>query len=89
MDDEPSKRGVALAPAGTTIMANCLHPGAVVTRLGQNDGRIAMVLTRLLRPLFRTPDKGADTVVYLATSPEVAGVGGRYYARREPSARRP
>ena len=70
--------------AGTTITANCLHPGAVATRLGQNNGPIATFLTKLLRPFFRTPEDGADTLVYLATSPEVAGDSGRYYARRRP-----
>jgi NAD(P)-dependent dehydrogenase (short-subunit alcohol dehydrogenase family) len=69
---------------GTTVTANCLHPGAVATRLGQNNGRIATALTKLLRPLFRTPEGGADTVVYLATSPEVAGTTGAYFANRKP-----
>jgi NAD(P)-dependent dehydrogenase (short-subunit alcohol dehydrogenase family) len=67
---------------GTRVTANCLHPGAVATRLGQNNGRIATALTKLLRPFFRTPEGGADTVVYLATSPEVAGTSGAYFANR-------
>jgi NAD(P)-dependent dehydrogenase (short-subunit alcohol dehydrogenase family) len=68
---------------GSTITANCLHPGAVATRLGQNNGRIATVLTKLLAPFFRTPEGGADTAVYLATSTEVAGTTGAYFANRK------
>jgi retinol dehydrogenase 12 len=70
--------------AGTTITANCLHPGAVGTRLGQNNGRVATFITKLLRPFFRTPEGGADTLVYLATSPDVAGISGGYFANRKP-----
>jgi retinol dehydrogenase 12 len=65
--------------AGTTLTANCLHPGSVGTRLGQNNGRIATLLTRLLRPFFRTPEQGAATSIQLAASPAVAGVTGRYF----------
>ena len=68
--------------AGSTITTNCLHPGAVATRLGQNNGRVATVLTKLLSPFFRTPEGGADTAVYLATAPEVAETTGGYFANR-------
>ena len=69
---------------GSTITANCLHPGAVATRLGWNNGRVATVLAKALRPLFRTAEAGADTLVWLATSPEVAGRSGEYFADRRP-----
>ena len=65
--------------AGTSVTANCAHPGGVGTRLGQNNGRIAVLLTGLLRPLLRTPEKGAATSVWLASSPAVEGVSGRYF----------
>ena len=68
--------------AGTTVTANCLHPGAVATRLGQNNGRVATLVTKLLAPFFRTPDGGADTAVHLALSPEVAETTGAYFANR-------
>ena len=64
---------------GTRVTANCLHPGAVATRLGQNNGRLATALTKLLRPFFRTPEQGAATAIYLASSPAVEGVSGRYF----------
>jgi len=59
--------------------ANCLHPGAVATRLGQNNGRLATAITKLLRPFFRTPEQGAATAIYLASSPAVEGVSGKYF----------
>jgi NAD(P)-dependent dehydrogenase (short-subunit alcohol dehydrogenase family) len=64
---------------GTDVTANCLHPGAVATRLGHNNGRWAVVLSGLLRPFFRTPEQGAATAVHLASSPAVEGVSGRYF----------
>jgi len=69
---------------GTGVTVTCCHPGAVATRLGQNNGRVATVMTRLLAPFFRTPAQGADTAIWLATAPELDGVSGRYFARRRP-----
>jgi hypothetical protein len=66
------------------VTANCLHPGAVATRLGQNNGRIATVLTKLLAPFFRSAEGGADTAVYLASSPDVATATGGYFVDRKP-----
>ena len=70
--------------AASSVTANCLHPGAVATRLGQNNGRIATALTRMLAPFFRTPEGGADTAVYLATDPAVSATSGGYFANRLP-----
>jgi NAD(P)-dependent dehydrogenase (short-subunit alcohol dehydrogenase family) len=69
---------------GSGVTANCLHPGAVATRLGQNNGRVATALTKVLRPFFRTPADGADTAVYLASAAELASVTGTYFANRKP-----
>jgi NAD(P)-dependent dehydrogenase (short-subunit alcohol dehydrogenase family) len=65
--------------AGTSVSANCVHPGGVATGLGRNNGRIAVVLTALLRPLLRTPEQGAATSIWVATSPAVDGLTGRYF----------
>ena len=65
--------------AGTAVTANCLHPGAVATGLGRNNGRLARLVARALRPFFRTAEDGAATSVYLAASPAVEGVSGRYF----------
>ena len=64
---------------GHGVTANCLHPGAVATGLGANNGRVARVMVAALRPFFRTPEQGAATVVQLATAPEVARVTGQYF----------
>jgi retinol dehydrogenase-12 len=77
-------RELAKRLEGSGVTVNCIHPGAVATRLAQNNGGFAVVLTKLLSPFFRTPKKGADTAVWLATAPEVAGkTGGYYYNRKE------
>jgi NAD(P)-dependent dehydrogenase (short-subunit alcohol dehydrogenase family) len=67
---------------GSGVTVNCLHPGAVGTQLGSNNGWIARVLLPLLRPLMRTPEHGAETSIHLASSPEVEGVSGRYFVDR-------
>lgn len=75
--------------AGTGVTANCLHPGAVGTRLGANNGRLSEILLPILRPFFLTPEQGARTSIYLATSPDVSDVSGRYFVKcreRRPSA---
>ena len=70
---------------GTSVTANCLHPGAVSTRLGENrETGFGRTVHRLLRPFFLTPERGAATSVYLATSSEVAGVSGAYFYRERP-----
>jgi NAD(P)-dependent dehydrogenase (short-subunit alcohol dehydrogenase family) len=68
--------------AGSGVTVNCLHPGAVATGLGHNNGRWAVLVTRLLAPFFRTPAQGADTAIWLASSPEAALEHGRYFVKR-------
>ena len=73
---------------GTGVTANCAHPGMVRTRFGR-EARLPMRAgVMLARPFMLSPQRGADTIMYLATSPEVAGETGGYYVkrqRREPS----
>jgi len=77
-------RELARWVAGTGVTVNCLHPGGVATGLGWNNGWWAVLIAKSLRPFFRTPEQGADTAIYLATSPEVEAVNGKYfYNRRE------
>lgn len=65
----------------TSITVNCLHPGAVATSLGsQNDGFLSKLLPALLKPFFRSPDRGAETSIYLCQSDDVAAVSGAYFA---------
>lgn len=65
---------------GTGVTVNCVHPGAVATALGKNNGKVATLLIRALKPFFRTPERGAATTLYVATSPALERVTGRYFA---------
>jgi len=77
-------RELARRLVGTGVTTNCVHPGGVATGLGWNNGWWARLIAKTLRPFILTPEQGADTVIYLATAPEVAGVNGKYfYERRE------
>jgi NAD(P)-dependent dehydrogenase (short-subunit alcohol dehydrogenase family) len=64
------------------VIASCFHPGWVRTGFGKDAGGL-MVLARLLAPIFaRTPERGADTLVWLATSTEAAKHNGEYFSDR-------
>jgi len=66
-----------LAPFGGT--ANCFHPGFVRTAFGQNNPDFVATAIRIAGSLFaRTPEKGAETLVWLATSPAAAALNGQY-----------
>ncbi|RCX20554.1 NAD(P)-dependent dehydrogenase (short-subunit alcohol dehydrogenase family) [Fontibacillus phaseoli] len=69
---------------GTRVTANCLHPGAVATNIGvdRNTG-FGKSLVGLLRPFFLTAEEGAETAVYLASSPEVKGITGQYFYKKK------
>jgi len=65
---------------GAGVVVNALHPGSVATGFWANPfGRMSRLLMPLTRLIMRSPEKGAETVVYLATSPAVAGVTGTYF----------
>ncbi len=72
-------RELARRLEGSGVTVNCLHPGAVSTGLGTQNGLLGRILPLLLRPFFRTPEKGARTSIYLACSQEVAGTSGEYF----------
>ena len=81
-------RELARRLAGTGITANCLHPGAVATRFGDSSGGMLGRLLPVLRLFFISPEQGADTIIYLASSPEVEKTTGEYFVKRgvkEPS----
>jgi retinol dehydrogenase 12 len=71
--------------AGTGVTANCLSPGFVRTELGREATGAFRVFLRLARPFQSSPQAGAATPVYLATSPEVAEVSGRYFEKCAPA----
>lgn len=64
---------------GTRITANTLHPGGVRTNFGKELTGIAGFVFKHLGFLMRSPQKGAETVIWLAASPEVEGVTGKYF----------
>ena len=68
---------------GTGVTANSLHPGTVRTGwAGDGDARgLFAIGVAIGRPFFVSPARGAMTSVYLASSPEVEGVSGRYFVR--------
>ena len=70
--------------AGTDVTANALHPGFVASNFGKGESwpmRAAMTLVSLFAI---SPEQGADTSIYLATSEDVAGVSGKYFDKRKP-----
>ena len=65
--------------AGTGVTANSLHPGFVATRFGDQAGGAFSGWLRVLKVLAISPEKGAETMIYLASSPEVANTTGEYF----------
>lgn len=65
---------------GTNVTANCLHPGMVATNFGNGNGPVLSSIIKLVMRTGISPEKGAETSVYLASSPEVDGVSGKYFS---------
>ena len=68
---------------GTGVTANCFHPGLVATGFNRNNGWLMDLGMTILEPVSRRPQKGADTLVWLATSPDVANMSGAYFFDRQ------
>ncbi len=66
---------------GTGVTVNALHPGWVATRIGDNNGLLARLALRIARLTALSPEEGAEGILYLAASPEVESVTGRYFVR--------
>jgi NAD(P)-dependent dehydrogenase (short-subunit alcohol dehydrogenase family) len=82
-------RELARRLAGTGVTVNAMHPGTVATGFGRNNKGVIGVGIKLLSPFFRTPEKGAATIVYLAADPALEGVSGEYFfdlKRKTPTA---
>lgn len=83
-------RELARRLAGSDITVNCLHPGAVSTSLGSQNGGIASrVMPLLLKPFFKSPEQGAETSLYLCTSDAVADTTGEYFVNCMPKRPKP
>jgi len=71
--------------AGSGVTVNCLHPGAVASNFGNNSSRAHRALIALAKPFLLSPQKGAETSIYLASSAEVAGISGKYFIKKKPA----
>lgn len=76
-------RELAWRLADSGVTANCLHPGFVATRFGNEAGGWQSLAIRLAKLSAMTPEEGAETLVYLASSPEVARQTGGYYGKKQ------
>jgi len=65
---------------GTSVTVNTLHPGLVNTNLGQDQSSFSQGFGKLF---FKKPEKGAETSIYLASSQEVEGITGKYFAKKQ------
>lgn len=75
-------RDLARRLAGTGVTANCAHPGFVATRFGDQTGGLISFGIRIAKRFALSPREGAETLVYLASSPEIATVTGGYFHER-------
>jgi NAD(P)-dependent dehydrogenase (short-subunit alcohol dehydrogenase family) len=78
-------RELARRLSGTGVTANCLHPGFVATRFGDGSGGLISGVLRVAKILAISPEQGAETIVYLAASPDVAGRSGEYFHKCRPA----
>jgi len=69
---------------GTGVTANCLHPGFVATRFGDQSGGVISRFVGLAKLFAISPEKGAETIIYLATSTAVTETTGEYFYKCRP-----
>ncbi len=68
---------------GSGVTANVLHPGFVRSGLAKNNGLSARIVVQLLAVVAKPPAKAAETVIWAATSDDMAGVSGKYLTRKK------
>jgi NAD(P)-dependent dehydrogenase (short-subunit alcohol dehydrogenase family) len=78
-------RELARRLRGSGVTTNCLHPGFVATRFGDQSGGLISRFVWLAKFFAMSPTNGARTIVYLASSPEVAEATGQYFYRYLPT----
>jgi NAD(P)-dependent dehydrogenase (short-subunit alcohol dehydrogenase family) len=74
---------------GTGVTVNALHPGFVASNIFAGNGRVGWVVRQIASAIALSPEAGAQTSLYLATSPEVEGVTGQYFAKQRSVASSP
>ncbi len=72
-------RELARRLAGTGVTANCFHPGFVATRFGDTNGGLPALGLKFAKTFALKPEEGAQTLIFLASSPDVASVTGAYF----------
>jgi NAD(P)-dependent dehydrogenase (short-subunit alcohol dehydrogenase family) len=77
-------RELARRLAGSGVTANCLHPGFVATRFGAESGGLMSFGLRFAKRFALSPQEGAKTLIYLASSPDVAAATGLYFDKCRP-----
>jgi NAD(P)-dependent dehydrogenase (short-subunit alcohol dehydrogenase family) len=77
-------RELARRLAGTGVTVNCFHPGFVATRFGDETGGLISFSIRIGKRFALSPQRGAETLIYLASSSEVANTTGRYFSKCHP-----
>ena len=70
---------------GASVTANTLHPGFVATNFARNNGAISQIMMMLASPFAISPEQGAQTSIYLASSPDVAAISGKYFIKKKPA----
>jgi NAD(P)-dependent dehydrogenase (short-subunit alcohol dehydrogenase family) len=78
-------RELARRWSGNSVTVNTLHPGFVSTRFGDESGGYFSYLVRFAKLFAISPEKGAETIVYLASSPAVASTSGQYFYKCRPA----
>jgi len=79
-------RELARRIAGSGVTANCLHPGFVATRFGDDSGGLMRTVLKVAKPIGAiSPEEGAQTIIYLASSPQVNNVSGEYFYECKPA----
>jgi len=78
-------RELARRLRGTGVTANCLHPGFVATRFGDESGALMSWVVWIAKSFAMPPARGAQTIIYLASSPDVAKTTGRYFYESVPA----
>lgn len=68
---------------GTGVVTNALHPGFVATNFGRNNRGLTGMLWRMLQLAAISPQRGAETIIYLASAPEVKGISGKYFVKKK------
>ena len=78
-------RELARRWSGKGVTTNCLHPGFVASRFGDGSGGLLSWVVRVAKTFAISPEKGAETIVYLASSPDVGAISGEYFYKCRPA----